>query len=327
MDLREIIKKFKNEVNNVKDLEELKQLKAKYISKSKFLNDLKKKIKITDNKQKVGLQIKEYLTKINQLLISKKEELENAFFLEKRENPLFKKMSFDLKTKKGKMHPLTKISFIVEDFFDKLNYNYAHAIEVENEKINFDILNLPESHPARKMQDTFFLEKKGFLLRTHSTNVSARELINTNKNEYASYSIGPVFRNDDNDATHSFQFNQIDLFNMGTKISIANLKWTLIELIKNIFGKNIEIRFRPSYFPFTEPSFEVDIRWEKKWMEILGSGMFNNQVIKNVGKDPHKVQAFAAGIGLERIVMIKYNIKDIRDFYINDIEFLSTYDK
>ena len=332
-----IIEQLKAEIIEVNDLESLKQIKAKYTSKSDFFNNLKESIKTAENKQEVGAHIKLYTSGVNSILDKKKEDLENSFFLQERENPLLTDTRINLEEKEGVIHPLTKLSFEIIDFFEELNYQYAHGIEVEEEFYNFDVLNIPTDHPARAPQDTFYLEQPRRLLRTHATTITARELQVVSSNVFRSYSIGPVFRNDDNDATHSFQFNQIDIFNIGEDISIGNLKWTIDNLLKHLFNKDTRTRYRPSYFPFTEPSFEVDVSCphcngtacnvcsHTGWIEILGSGMINNQVIKNVGKNPENFQGFAAGIGLERIAMMKWPIKDIRDLYNNRIDFLKEF--
>ncbi len=331
-----IANKLKTELNEIKDLESLKQLKAKYTSKSEFFIDLRNGIKNAEDKQLHGSYIKEYNERINGLLNEKKEELENSFFLQKRENPINDSERIELNKKDGTIHPITLIIRKVIDFFDKLNYHYAHGVELEEEKYNFDILNLGPNHPAREMQDTFYLEN-GKLLRTHATNMSARELESSKSNSFRSYSVGSVFRNDENDATHSFQFNQIDIFNIGNEMNISNLKWTLNELMKDLFESDLETRYRPSYFPFTEPSYEVDVQcphcngdkcrvcsWTG-WIEVLGSGMLSPAVFKNAGKNPDDVQGWAAGIGVERIAMMKWPIKDIRDLYANDINFLKSF--
>ncbi|BDU67553.1 MAG: phenylalanine--tRNA ligase alpha subunit [Candidatus Tyloplasma litorale] len=336
-EINQKIEDLKNEIQKVNDLEELKQIKAKYLSKSSFYNKLKNSIKIAENKKEIGQWIQTYTLGINSILNNKKEELENSFFLVSRDNPLFKsKKRINIEKKKGIIHPLTLVSIQVMEFFDKLNYHYAHSIELEEEKYNFDILNLGVDHPAREMQDTFYLSD-GKLLRTHATNMSARELVNSKDDKYRSYSIGPVFRNDDNDATHSFQFSQIDIFNNGNNMNVSNLKWTLNELMKFIFEKNLDTRYRPSYFPFTEPSYEVDVQCphcqgnkcricsHTGWIEVLGSGMFSPIVFKNAGKNPDQSQGWAAGIGVERIAMMKWPITDIRDFYNNDINFLRNF--
>lgn len=333
-----IIENLKSELETINDLETLKQIRAKYVSKSDFFIELKSGIKNATNKQEYGSWIKRYSDGVNTLINEKKDYLENSFFLEERENPINTSERISLELKEGIIHPITEITKQVATFFDNLNYHYAHGIELETEEYNFDRLNLGSDHPAREMQDTFYLSN-GKLLRTHATNMSARELEASKEDEYSSYSIGPVFRNDENDATHSFQFNQIDIFNNGNNMNVSNLKWTLNNLMKTIFGKDLDTRYRPSYFPFTEPSYEVDVQCphcngEKcricsftGWIEVLGSGMFSPAVIKNAGKNPDDIQGWAAGIGVERIAMMKWPIKDIRDLYINDIDFLKSYKK
>lgn len=334
--INQIIDELKNDIKEIKDLEQLKQLKAKYLSKSDFYISLKDLIKTADNKQEVGEWIKEYTTSTNTILNDKKNELENSFFIDKRENPINESGRIDLEKKDGIIHPITNLTRQVMEFFDKLNFHYAHGVELEVEKYNFDILNLGKDHPAREMQDTFYLEG-GKLLRTHATNMSARELVNSEHDRYRSYSIGSVFRNDDNDATHSFQFNQIDIFNNGNDMNVSNLKWTLNELMKFLFEKDLDTRYRPSYFPFTEPSYEVDVQCphcsgdkcricsHTGWIEVLGSGMLSPAVFRNAGKNPDTMQGWAAGIGVERIAMMKWPIKDIRDLYNNDLNFLKTF--
>ena len=337
----EIVKNLEIEIKEVKNLENLKIIKAKYLSKSDFLNELKDSIrKENDNNEKVniGKKIKEYLENVNNILITKKEELINDFFVQESENILLKKdNNIVLEDKKGFIHPLTNISFRIQDFFDKLNYSFLHGFEVEKEKYNFDFLNMPLNHPAREMQDTFYLEEEKYLLRTHSTNMTVRNLEKKPKGKTKFYSIGSVFRNDDNDATHSFQFHQVDIYDSGEKASLIMLKTILDEFVNFIFEKKLKTRYRPSFFPFTEPSYELDITCPacneqgcslckgSKWIEILGSGLINNNVFDNVGLNHKKMRCFAAGVGLERVAMIKWKINDIRNFYLNDLKFLKGY--
>ncbi len=334
--INQIIDELNKEIKLVTDLEKLKQIKAKYLSKSDFYNELKLSIKNAEDKQEAGKFIQAYSKGVNDILDIKKDELENSFFLQERENPINSKERITIKEKEGTIHPITILTRQVMEFFDNLNYHYSHGVELEEEKYNFDILNLGPDHPAREMQNTFYL-RNGKLLRTHATNMSARELVNSEHDRYRSYSIGPVFRNDDNDATHSFQFNQIDIFNNGKDMNVSNLKWTLNELMKFVFKKNLDTRYRPSYFPFTEPSYEVDVQCphcegnkcricsQTGWIEVLGSGMLSPAVFKNAGKDIEQMQGWAAGIGVERIAMMRWPIKDIRDLYNNDLDFLKTF--
>ncbi len=324
-------------LEKIKSLEQLKQLKAKYLSKNEIIDDLKQILKDpnieSSLKKSYGDLINLYLKTLNQAFSDKKNDLENQFFLEKRENPLLKSNQVDLKTKKvGGLHPLTIAENKIKTFFSMLNYEFLYGLEIEAEKYNFDILNIPTNHPARSMHDSLYFENK-LMLRTHSTNITARKLLKDTRSEIFSYSIGTVFRNDDNDATHSFQFNQIDLFVTSDRIiSIANLKTTLDSFLKFFFDNQVsKTRYRVSYFPFTEPSFEVDVMFNKgeqqKWIEVLGCGMIHRNVINNANKDASIINGFAAGIGLERMAMLKWQIDDIRDFYQNDIKFLERFKK
>jgi phenylalanyl-tRNA synthetase alpha chain len=222
--IEKVVSQLKEEIANVNDLEGIKQIRAKYVSKSDLLSELKQQVRTAENKAEIGQLINLYNTSVNGIINEKKEELENKFDLEERENPILNSESIELETKEGVTHPLSKIVSIVTNFMDKLGYEYAHGLEIEDEHINFDRLNIPADHPARTMQDTFYLEDEGKLLRTHSTNITARHLEETTDLNLKAYSIGTVFRNDENDATHSFQFNQIDLFRIGSDISVADLK-------------------------------------------------------------------------------------------------------
>ncbi len=321
----------------VKNLEEWKQLKAKFLSKNELIDELKQALKDPNLdasvKKSFGDLINLYLKTLNQAFADKKNDLENQFFLEARDNPLLKNDRVKFSSKKvGGLHPLTIAQIKVKTFFDALNYEFLYGLEIEEEKYNFDILNIPSDHPARSMHDSLYFENK-LMLRTHSTNITARKLLQDARNELFSYSIGTVFRNDDNDATHSFQFNQIDLFVTSDRIiSIANLKTTMDRFLKSFFDNQVsDTRYRVSYFPFTEPSFEVDVMFNKndqqKWIEVLGCGMIHRNVIQNANKDANIINGFAAGIGLERIAMLKWGISDIRDFYQNDINFLEKFRK
>ncbi|BDV02892.1 phenylalanine--tRNA ligase subunit alpha [Candidatus Hepatoplasma crinochetorum] len=344
-EIEKIFLLLKKELKETENLESWKQIKAKYLTKSLFFNNLKnnlKNSKDSEEKIKIGKLIQFYLLNINQILNNKRKDLENNFFASYQKNPLLEKEISDIiitKKIRGNIHPLTKITLMINKYFDNLNFNYVYGNEIEIEKFNFDYLNIPKDHPAREMQDTFYLENENKLLRTHTTNITARKLLLDKSNLLKYYTIGIVYRNDDNDATHSIQFNQLDFFMLSKSTSLANFKYILINLLETIFDKNIPIRFRPSYFPFTEPSFEVDVGCFKckqngceicknsGWIEILGSGMISHHVLKLVGKNDSNMQGFAAGIGIERLAMLRFNIKDIRNFYLNNLSFLRNYDK
>jgi phenylalanyl-tRNA synthetase alpha chain len=225
--------------------------------------------------------------------------------------------------KKGLSHPLSIVQNEAISVFTKLGFEVATGPELEDEWHNFDALNVPKDHPARDMQDTFYIKNKpGFVLRTHATNVTARMLeqcAKDNRNLAAFISIGKVFRNEATDATHEMQFFQIDGCMIGENITLAHMKGVLLEFYKKVLGEDAEVEFRPSFFPFTEPSVEVHAKFKGKWLEMMGGGMIHPNVLKNAGLDPEKVQGFAFGGGLDRIAMIKYSIPDVRLFYQGDL--------
>lgn len=330
-----IVKELELEITLVKNLEDLKQITAKYMSKSSVFNSLKDEVKITtdvNRKKELGQLITLYSSSISNILNAKKEQLENHFDLEEKENELLLEHKVHLNKKEGTLHPFMKISNKVAEYFEDHNFKFAYGVEIEEEKFNFDILNVQEGHSVRNPKDTFYLQNKK-VLRTHATNVTARELSKDMHEADSFYTIGTVFRNDDDDATHSFQFNQIDFFSVSKDSSIATLKFIIDGLVKHLFGEEIKTRYRLSYFPFTEPSFEVDMSCmschgkgcsvckETGFIEVLGCGMINPKVIKNANQKSD-LYGFAAGIGLERVAMLKWKVNDIRNFYINDIKFL-----
>ncbi|WP_339996902.1 phenylalanine--tRNA ligase subunit alpha [Priestia aryabhattai] len=239
--------------------------------------------------------------------------------------------------KAGTHHPLTSVVEEVEDLFLGMGYEVAEGPEVEQDYYNFEALNLPKGHPARDMQDTFYITGET-LLRTHTSTVQARVM---NKNEGKGpvkiICPGKVYRRDDDDATHSHQFMQIEGLVVDENIRMSDLKGTLEVFVKKMFGADREIRLRPSFFPFTEPSVEVDVSCAKcggkgcnvckqtGWIEILGAGMVHPNVLEMAGYDSTKYRGFAFGIGVERIAMLKHGVDDIRHFYTNDVRFLDQF--
>ncbi|MEO2227570.1 phenylalanine--tRNA ligase subunit alpha [Priestia megaterium] len=239
--------------------------------------------------------------------------------------------------KAGTHHPLTSVVEEVEDLFLGMGYEVAEGPEVEQDYYNFEALNLPKGHPARDMQDTFYITEET-LLRTHTSTVQARVM---NKNEGKGpvkiICPGKVYRRDDDDATHSHQFMQIEGLVVDENIRMSDLKGTLEVFVKKMFGADREIRLRPSFFPFTEPSVEVDVSCAKcggkgcnvckqtGWIEILGAGMVHPNVLEMAGYDSTKYRGFAFGIGVERIAMLKHGADDIRHFYTNDVRFLDQF--
>ncbi|WP_214734604.1 phenylalanine--tRNA ligase subunit alpha [Exiguobacterium sp. s154] len=236
----------------------------------------------------------------------------------------------------GYSHLLQQIIDEMEDLFVGLGYTIAEGPEVETDLYNFEMLNLPKDHPARDMQDSFYITEET-LLRTHTSPVQARTMLEANGKPIRIICPGKVYRRDEDDATHSHQFMQIEGLVVDESISMADLKGTLEVFVKQLFGETREIRLRPSFFPFTEPSVEVDISCFKcggkgcnvckgtGWIEILGGGMVHPHVLKMAGYDSSKVSGFAFGIGVERMAMLKHGVDDIRHFYTNDLRFIEQF--
>jgi phenylalanyl-tRNA synthetase alpha chain len=205
-----------------------------------------------------------------------------------------------------------------------MGFEQVHGPEIETEEFNFDMLNIKKSHPARQMHDTFYVENKKNVLRTHTSPVQIRSMLET-KPPMAFTSAGKVYRKDD-DSTHLPMFHQVEGIYVDENVTFANLKDLIHQILHNLFGNDVEIRFRPSYFPFTEPSAEVDILSDSgKWLEILGCGIVNPIVLENCKIDSKKYSGLAFGLGVERIAMLKYGVNDIREFYKSNLDFLAQF--
>jgi phenylalanyl-tRNA synthetase alpha chain len=224
----------------------------------------------------------------------------------------------------GTLHPINQTKNYLLQLLAEMGFKEVHGPEIETEEFNFDMLNIKKSHPARQMHDTFYAEGKKNVLRTHTSPVQIRSMLES-KPPIAFTSAGKVYRKDD-DATHLPMFHQVEGIYIDENVTFANLKDIIHQILHKLFGDNVEIRFRPSYFPFTEPSAEVDILSEKgKWLEILGCGIVNPVVLKNCKIDPNKFSGLAFGLGVERIAMLKYGVDDIREFYKSNLDFLTQF--
>ena len=224
----------------------------------------------------------------------------------------------------GALHPINQTKDYLLDLLANMGFNEVYGPEIETEEFNFDMLNIKKSHPARQMHDTFYVEGKKNVLRTHTSPVQIRSMLET-KPPIAFTSAGKVYRKDD-DATHLPMFHQVEGICVDKNITFANLKDLIHKILHDLFGNNVEIRFRPSYFPFTEPSAEVDILSESgKWLEILGCGIVNPVVLENCKIDSNVYSGLAFGLGVERIAMLKYGVNDIREFYKSNLDFLAQF--
>ena len=223
---------------------------------------------------------------------------------------------------KGSVHPVTQTIEDICDFFERMGFDIESGPEAEIDYYNFEALNVPADHPAKDMHDTFYLNNKG-LLRTHTSPVQIRTMEKA-KAPHRIICPGKVYRKD-SDLTHTPMFHQIEGLVVEEGASFSQLKGLLNDFLEDFFGEAVELRFRPSYFPFTEPSAEADIRWKKNWLEVLGCGMVHPNVLKGVGVDTKKYSGFAFGLGVERMAMLKYDIPDLRAFFDNDIRFLNQF--
>tara|TARA_Y100001935_G_scaffold254297_1_gene262927 strand:+ start:748 stop:1473 length:726 start_codon:yes stop_codon:yes gene_type:complete len=237
--------------------------------------------------------------------------------LDDKDSPIIHKDS-------GSLHPIDQVKNYILSILEDIGFESIDGPEVETEEFNFDMLNIKKSHPARQMHDTFYVENKTNVLRTHTSPVQIRSMLES-KPPIAFTSAGKVYRKDD-DSTHLPMFHQIEGIYIDSNVNFANLKDLIHKIINEIFGEHIKIRFRPSYFPFTEPSAEVDILSDNgKWLEILGCGIVNPIVLNNCNIDSEKYSGLAFGLGVERIAMLKYGVNDIREFYKSNIDFLNQF--
>ena len=324
-------------------MNELNDLRIKYLGKSGLITLLNSEIKNVPNEEKkdFGMAVNEIRNKFNEYYESKKEELENAILNEKLSKEAIDITLPSKRIKRGSLNPMTRITEEFEDLFVSMGYTVYEGPELESDENCFQKLNLPKGHPARDAQDTFYLkdEVENYLLRSQTSTAQVRVMeANEEKGPIRIVCPGKVYRRDE-DATHSHQFMQIEGLVIDKDISMADLKGTLEVMMKHILGEKTEVRFRPSYFPFTEPSVEVDVTCFKcggkgcnlckdtGWIEVLGAGMVHPDVLTMSGYDPKVYQGFAFGTGLDRMAMFKYGIPDIRTIYGNDLRFIEQFDR
>ncbi|SFI80706.1 phenylalanine--tRNA ligase subunit alpha [Thermoflavimicrobium dichotomicum] len=323
--LKELRKMAEAKIKSAHDLETLKELKIKFLGKKGELTSVLRGMGSLSPEERpvVGALANEIRNRLEELISSKEGELEEAKLEQKLKEETIDVTLPSVSFPMGAIHPLQAVIEELEDIFIGMGFEIAEGPEVETDKFNFEMLNFLKDHPARDMQDSFYITPE-ILLRTHTSSVQARTML-AKKGEVPVRIIcpGKVYRRDSDDATHSHQFMQIEGLVVDRNISMSELKGVLFTFIKKIFGEDTEVRLRPSFFPFTEPSVEVDIYDPKKgWLEILGAGMVHPRVLEKSGYNPERYTGFAFGAGIERIAMLKYGIDDIRHFYNNDLRFL-----
>lgn len=344
MSLQDKLTKFQEEmvdqIKHTSNLQELDNLRVQIIGKKGTLTDILRGMKDLEPSQRpvVGGLANQIRDNLTDLLSQRKAELEQAKLQEELEQERLDVTLPGRIQQFGNSHILTKVITEIEDLFISMGFDVVDGYEIESDVYNFERMNLPKHHPARDMQDTFYIDDD-YLLRTHTSPIQARVMENHDFNEGPLKIIcpGKVYRRDTDDATHSHQFHQLEGLLVGENITMSDLKGMLTVILEKIFGEEREVRLRPSYFPFTEPSVELDISCFKcggsgcsvckktGWIEVLGAGMVHPNVLEMSGIDSNKYSGFAFGIGPDRIAMLKYGVNDIRNFYTNDIRFLDQF--
>ena len=338
--LNELIEKAKKESNEIDSLPALNEAKSRYAGKKSELSKAMQSLKDMAQEERAafGKEVNEAKAKILSYFEAKEASIKEALLNKKLASEKIDITLPGRNYKKGSKHPFQVIVDEVTDYFVGLGYKVAEGPEVELDKYNFELLNIPHDHPAREMQDSFFIDDNT-LMRSHTSPVQAH-VMEAAKGQAPIKIIcpGKVFRRDE-DANHSHQFGQIECLVIDKNVNMGSLMETLTLLIRHLFGEKREVRFRPSYFPFTEPSIEVDVSCfecggkgcklckHTGWIEILGGGMVHPNVLRMNGFDDKEYQGFAFGVGIERLAMLKYGIDDIRRFYTDDVNVLNQFNK
>lgn len=323
--LNQLIDQAKKDFASCSKLAELDHIKSKFLGKSGPITEAMKSLASLspEEKPRKGAEINQVKKQIEALLETRKEEISNLELNEKLEK---EKIDVTLPSRpkmKGSLHPVMNTIDEISTIFHGIGFDVADGPEIEDDFHNFTALNIPESHPARAMHDTFYVNKE-YVLRTHTSPVQIRYMEN-NTPPIQIISPGRVYRVD-SDATHSPMFHQVEGLVINEDVNFANLKGVVQSFLQSFFeDENLTIRFRPSYFPFTEPSAEIDMSWNDGWLEIGGCGMVHPNVLKHVNIDPEMYQGFAFGLGVERLTMLKYGINDLRHFFNHDLRFLEQF--
>lgn len=332
--LQNILSDFNSQIVKIENKQQLEEIRVNFLGKKGVVTELFLQLKniAAEEKKSFGAAINNIRDQITKEIDSKKQQFEIEELNQRLASEKIDVSEPFRKDPQGLIHPISKVMQEIRQIFADLGFEYAMGPEIEDDFHNFTALNMPHDHPARQMQDTFYLQNSDLLLRTHTSNTQIRKMLNSTP-PFKIAALGRVFRRD-SDQTHTPMFHQVEGFVVDENINMGHLKWVLEQFLEKFFEvKNIDLRLRPSFFPFTEPSAEVDIGYSikegrikigssEKFMEILGCGMIHPNVLKNCNIDPTKYQGFAFGIGIERLAMLKYGITDLRMFFENDVRFL-----
>ncbi|KRM19033.1 phenylalanyl-trna synthetase subunit alpha [Ligilactobacillus hayakitensis DSM 18933 = JCM 14209] len=344
MDLKDKLNELKEKglenISKADNLDTINQIRVSLLGKKGPITEVLRGMKDLEPQErpKVGQFANEIRDELTKVLAEKKEEIELIKMAKKLEKETIDVTLPGKKVQQGQSHIITQVIDEIEKLFIGMGYQVVDGPEVEEDHYNFEMLNLPKDHPARDMQDTFYITDN-LLMRTQTSPVQARtmEIHDFTQGPLKMISPGKVYRRDTDDATHSHQFHQIEGLVIDKNITMADLKGTLQLIAQTIFGEDREIRMRPSYFPFTEPSAEIDVSCFKcngqgcsvckntGWIEVLGAGMVHPNVLKMAGVDTEVYGGFAFGLGPDRFAMLKYGVDDIRQFYLNDVRFLNQF--
>jgi len=346
MVIEQIEKQAFEEIKKVENSEELENFKITYLGRKGELTAILRSLKNLpmNKRKKIGVKANKLRKKIEKAINEKSKKIQNSKFKIQNSGIDITATDPNIKIPEGHLHPITQVLRQIEDAFDSMGFEIVQGPDVETEYYNFDALNIPKEHPARDAWDTFWLKQStkskpsarpglqgksnlGLkLLRTHTSPMQIRYMEKNNP-PFRMIVPGRTFRYEATDASHFHTFYQVEGLMVDRNINVANLKSVIEGFLKKLFSRDIKVRLRPSYFPFTEPSFEIDLKGGKfkNWLEVMGAGMVHPNVFKAVDYDPVDWQGFAFGLGLDRIAMIKYGINDIRLLYNGDLRFLKQF--
>ncbi|MCD8547570.1 MAG: phenylalanine--tRNA ligase subunit alpha [Aeromonadaceae bacterium] len=323
--LEDVIAKAQAEIESVTEAAALEELRVQYLGKKGFFTEQMKGLGALPNEEKpaAGARINQAKMAVQDALNAKRDALQSAELNKKLAAETIDVSLPGRRLEQGGLHPVTRTIERIERLFGELGFSVATGPEIEDDFHNFDALNIPAHHPARTDHDTFFFDPT-LMLRTHTSGVQIRTM-EQQQPPIRIIAPGRVYRND-YDMTHTPMFHQVEGLLVDEKVSFTELKGILHDFLLHFFEEDLQIRFRPSYFPFTEPSAEVDVMGKNgRWLEVLGCGMVHPSVLRSVGIDPERYSGFAFGMGVERLTMLRYGVNDLRAFFENDLRFLKQF--